>query len=186
MFDLKELGLTEEKMQQLVTDKIVDRLMLTGSPDEDGYEWARESDFARELEKRIKEAIDHKVEQVAETHVKPMVEKQIEELVIHETNRYGETKGESLTFTEYMAKRAEDYMHEDVDHWGKKDSFDRRRQQPRLANMVDQYLHTRIEAGVKEATSNLSGEVGKAISETVKLKLAEVAKSIKVDVKSRN
>jgi hypothetical protein len=50
--------------------------------------------------------------------------------------------------------------------------------------MIDKHLHFSIESAMKSAVSNANSAIVGGLEETVKIKLAEIAKSLKVTVKT--
>ncbi len=54
--------------------------------------------------------------------------------------------------------------------------------QTRVAHMIHRHLHFNIETAMKEALATANGSIVKGLEETVKLKLAEIAKALKVTV----
>ncbi|SIS99800.1 hypothetical protein [Achromobacter sp. MFA1 R4] len=76
------------------------------------------SRFKREIEARVQKAVDEKIAALAAVHIVPRVGEMIEQANMRKTNGYGEPKGPSLTFKEYIAHRAEVYMTEEVDYHG--------------------------------------------------------------------
>lgn len=180
--DLESLGLTRESLAERIVETIADRL-LNGAGD--GDESRFEPGIRRELDKKIKEAIDGAVEKVAEAHLLPKVTGMLEGICLQATNEWGEKKGNPLTFVEYLIQRAEAYMHEKVSFQGKSKSEDSYNWNPsttRIAYMVHEHLQYSIQAAMKKAMENANASIIGGINEAVKLKLGEVAKAFQVSV----
>jgi len=188
---LESLGITKDELANRAVEKAVESLLKSSGFDpEDGTEFPTESPFASQMHKAIREKINQAVVDIADRVVLPNVNKQIESVVLAETNSWGErTKSAPLTFTEYLIERAEKYMTEKVDYEGKgKDEsrgYSWSGTQTRVAHMVNQYLHYSIETAMKTALANANSAIVTGIEETVKMKLEEVAASLKVSVKTK-
>lgn len=187
MNTLQTLGFSIEQLQQRVVDQICDTLLSCRHEDEDGESsFYGSSEFKRKLDAEIKKRIDETINALAEKHVLPNVAEYIENLTIQQTNEWGEKRGESITFIEYLTKRAQAYMQEKVNHEGKtKDengSYSWNAKQTRITHLVEKHLHFSIEKAMKESLSIATGEIAKGIHETTRLKLNEIAASLKVGV----
>lgn len=185
--DLEELGFTEGDLIEKIADRVFERVWNTKGYDYDhDEEVANTSAFGREIEKRVQAHIDERIDAIAAEHVLPDVTTYIENLCLQETNKWGETKGESYTFVEYLVKRAEHYMHEEVDFQGKvkgRDSYSWKKEGTRLVHLLNSHLHYNINRAMEEAFKDANGEIVKAIQDTVKIKLADIAKKFKVTTK---
>jgi len=190
MLDLESLGFTKEELQNRVVDRICDQVMMGRVFDEDGEEFLQGSTFARELEKKVQIRIDETISALAEKYVLPNVSEYIENLTLQTTNKWGEKKGQSLTFVEYLVSRAESYMTEMVSHEGKsKDesssSYSFCGVQTRLTYLIHKHLHYSIETAMKNALAVANSSIAQGIQETVKMKLEEITKSIQIKVEPK-
>jgi len=184
--DIKELGFTHEELQDRVIERICEKV-LKEQAFYDGEEYLNDSPFGKKLKEFVKQYVDEKINSIATNHILPNVSGYIENLTLAETNRWGEKKGEPYTFIEYLVSRAEHYMTERVDFEGKsqkeKSSYSSwNGTQTRLAHMVNKHLHYSIESAMKNAIKNANDVIVNGIAETVKLKLREVADSLKMSV----
>lgn len=188
--DLKSLGFTQEELQERVVDRIVESVMTDRvyNPDDD-CEYERHSQFREDLKKRIKTRIDEKVDELAQKFVLPNVSEYIENLTLQQTNQWGEKKGQSITFVEYLVQRAEAYMQEQVDWHGKSKAQDGgyswSGKQTRIAYLVHEHLHHNIETAMKDALKIATGEIARGLHETCRLKLNEIAAGMKVAVTTK-
>lgn len=183
--NLKELGFTQEELQNRVIEKIASDMLETMVVDEDGNPSPDSSAFHQKLEKIIKERIDASIREVAEKEVLPNVTKYIEELTLTETNRWGEKQSKPITFIEYLVARCDAYMREEVDYQGKSkeqngNSYGWRGTQTRVAHLIHEHLHYSISRAMEEALKNVTGSISKALGETAKIKLQEAVESLKV------
>lgn len=185
--DLEELGFTEGDLLDKLADRVFERVWSEKGYDyENDHKVSMSSAFGREIEKRATAHIDERIDAIAAEHVLPNVTKYLEDLCLQETNQWGEAKGESYTFVEYLVKRAEHYMREEVDFQGNpkgRDSYSWKKQGTRLAHLLHHHLHYNIENAMKDAFKDANGEIVKAIQETVKIKLADMAGKFKVNTK---
>lgn len=102
-----------------------------------------------------------------------------------QTNRYGEPKGEPMTFKEYIAYRAENYMSEDVDYHGKSKSegdYNWRSCGPRLTVLMRNYIKDSMEAAAKSAVTDINKVIANNIEKAAKDAIALTAANIKVAV----
>jgi hypothetical protein len=187
-FDLAALGFTKEELQNRVIDQIVESVMYGRYADEDGDETFRDSRFKLELDKRVQKRIDDTINSLAEKHILPNVSKYIEDLTLQQTNQWGEKKGAPVTFVEYLVQRAQAYMQEEVNSSGKtraEDSYGFSGKQTRITYLIHEHLHYTIETAMKGALQVATGEIARGIHETARLKLNEIAASLKVTVNTK-
>jgi hypothetical protein len=181
--DIKELGLTQEQLRELVVERLCNQF-LGGSEDSDGNIY--QSKLAEQIEKKVAERIVAEIDKIAKKHVLPNVVKYIEALCLQETNKWGEAKKEKITFVEFLVQKAETYLTEKVDFEGKTKeegrSYSWNGTQTRISHLVHQHLHYAVENSMKEAVKNANAVIVKGLEETVKIKLAEIANQLKVNV----
>lgn len=186
---LSSLGIGKEEIFNRVVEQIVDRVVHSYPVDDEGNEYKRSSRFYDELTKYAKQKIDQKVEQLGDQHVLPRISAMIENLVLQETNKWGEKQGAPVTFIEYLVKRAESFLTEEVNSDGKTqkqaDGYSWRVASTRVVFLVHQHLHYTIEKAMKEAVQNANDTIKDGLEKTVKLKLAEIAQSLKVNVQTK-
>ncbi|MCP4569575.1 MAG: hypothetical protein GY841_18515 [FCB group bacterium] len=181
---LESLGLTQEEITERIIDNMVDRLMKQCSFDEDGDECHRSSELWKKLQVKIEERIDTAIEEIADKHVIPKVDTFIENLVLQQTNKWGEAKGEPVTFVEYMVERAMSYMTDKVDDCGKSKSesntYGWSGTQTRLNNAIDRHLQHFISVAMESVLKDGVDCIRDSIVETAKIQLREVASKLKV------
>lgn len=180
--NLESLGFTKEELQQRVVDQLCKEFTSTLSSDEDG-EYPIDSEFGNKLKAAVKCHIDDTIQNIAEVHIFPKVSEYIEKLTLQETNKWGERKGESLTFIEYMVQRAEAYMTEKVNYEGKSkgEGFGSwTGTQSRLSHLIHKYLHYNIENAMQTALQDANSHIVKGLEGTIKIKLKEISDSLKV------
>lgn len=187
----KELGLSNEELTERVVSKCVERVMESVGYDEDGEADTVPSSFAKKLQKAVIARVDKAIDAIASKHILPNVTTYLETLCLQETNQWGEKKGKSITFLEYLVDRAQKYMTEQVNNDGKSESemtYDRhnfRGKETRIANLVHNHLSFYIQRAMEETVKNGNAILIEGIQETVKAKLAEVAEKLKVGVITR-
>lgn len=187
--DLQALGFTKEELQERVVERIVESVMTDRVYDpENDYEFDRHSQFREDLKKRVKARIDEKIDELATKFVLPNVSEYIENLTLQQTNQWGEKKGNSVTFVEYLTQRAEAYMQEKVNNHGKtreEDSYSWSGTQTRITYLVNSHLQYSIETAMKNALQVATGAIATGLHETCRLKLNEIAASMKVAVSTK-
>ena len=190
--EIGDLGLTKEQIFEGVVNKVsADLLHIpVRFSDEDGgeYEDFKETPFQKELREQIKKKIDSTIETIVEKHVLPNAEQHIKNLVLQETNKWGEPKGESLTFVEYLTKQAENFMLEEVNYEGKPkgyDSFSWHKKGTRIEYMIHKYLQYHIEEWAKEALKTANKTIVDGLQKAVEIKLQELLQSLKIGVTTK-
>ena len=188
MIDLESLGISKEELQNRVIDALCDKLLNERYFDEDGENAIASSTFGVKLTKVIKDRIDSQIAALAEEHVLPNVKTFIDNLVLQQTTEWGTKVGRPVTFIEYLTHQAETYMTEQVNYEGKSknqsDGYSWKGTQTRLTNLVHQHLHYSIETAMKDALKIANNAIAQGIQETVKIKLAEIAAQLKVEIKT--
>jgi hypothetical protein len=187
---LQAIGLTQEEIQRRVIDRIVAELMEeeAGHYDEDtgqSYKETRASQLERELRKTVQTRIAEQVIAVADAHLTPRIREIIESTKLQATNKWGEKQSEPMSFCEYLVKRAEAYMTEEVNLQGKtrgERDHDFKGVQTRIAYMVHCDLYNAVHKAVQEALTSANTMFAKSLQDMVNAKLAEVAGAIKLSM----
>jgi hypothetical protein len=187
---LEQLGLSKEELQERVINTIADKMLSEEGFDEDGNELRLESRMQKTIRERIRTRIDAKVTEIADASILPRVTEMVENLVLQETNKWGEKTGEKLTFTEYLVKRADHYLREEVDRNGQsKDeirySSDWRKDSTRIMHVVHGYLSHNVERALKEAVENANKSIAGGLEGAVKLALDNIVENLKVSVSTK-
>lgn len=184
---LEALGFTKEDIADRVVNRAVETLLSEAGFDEGGDEERRSSSFDQQMQARIRELLDEKVRGIGESLVDPLITKHADGILLQQTNQWGEKKGEVLTITEYMLKRAEDYISEPVDFQGNR--LERggygKASQTRITHLIEKYIHYHIDSAVKAALQDFNSKLSIGIAETVKIKLAEALAGLKVGVQTK-
>lgn len=185
---LEALGISPETLGDRIVEQAVEVLLnTTGFNPETEEETSYESKFKREIEKRIQKAVDDKIAALAAVHLVPRVGELIEKTNMQKTNSYGEPKGESMTFIEYIASRAEVYMSEDVNYDGKSkvesgDSYNWKSSGPRMTVLMKSYIRQTLEDHAKKALTDVNAVIAKNIEKAALEAITSAAASLKVSV----
>jgi hypothetical protein len=183
---LESLGLSKEEIQNRVIDQIVRSALTSAVWNEDGDEIAIRSKFSHTIEDACRARIDQKINELGEQHVLPNVDRYVETLTLQETNRWGEKKGSSVTFVEYMVERAEAYITEPVNFEGKTKAeaggYSWSKSQSRISHMIHQHLHYSIETAIKAMLKDANANIVAGLEAALKAKLEELQKAIKIAV----
>lgn len=171
--------MTQEELREQVIERAASKLAKYTAKHEDAFQPIRDV---------VQEVVGEVARKIADEEIRPWAEGQIESIVMQRTNEWGEAKGKAVTFREYLIEMGEKYMNEPVDFDGRtrtaRDSYNWKQASTRLAFMIDKHLHFQIERAMKEALDNANSAIVGGIQETVKVKLAEIAKALKVTVKT--
>lgn len=182
---IESLGFTKEDLEDRVVELAVERLLRTRGFDEDGEETSKASALSERLKAALLDRIDSAVREIAEKHILPNAAQYIENVTFQKTNQWGESKEPPLTFREYLAKQAENYLTEQVNYEGKsksEDSYNFRGTQTRITHMVHKHLHSEIERLMKDAVADANNKIASGIQEAVKMKLGEITNGLKLSV----
>ncbi len=189
---LEALGISKEALTERIIESAVDQLLSsTGFDPENDEEVRYESRFKREIEARVQKAVDAKIATLAQDHVLPRVGEMIEAADMRRTNNYGEAKGPSMTFKEYIAHRAQVYMTEDVDYHGQskadleaknESTYNWRNCGPRLTVLMRNYIRDSLEIQAKAAVADVNKVIAKNIEQAAKDAIASASANLKVAV----
>lgn len=185
---LESLGFTTEELQDRVVERIVEMYVSEIGYDDSGNEYSRKSGFATKLKEAVNKRVDDAIEKIIDEHILPNAATYVESITLQATNMWGEKKGASVTFIEYLVQRAESYLTEKVNYQGKakeEDSYSWSGTQTRITHLVHEHLHYSIEKAMKEALSVANKSIAGGIQEAVRIKLAEVTASLKVSVATK-
>lgn len=186
---LATIGLKQEELQDRVVEALCEQLLASALSDEDGESVARKSPLRQKLDEEIKKRIDAGVSGIGERHIMPLVASKLESFVIQQTNTWGEAKGAPVTFVEYLVRRADQYMRDEVDSEGRSQpevsDYNRsswRKAGTRITQAVDKHLHHNIETAMKTILTDANKTLAEAMKTAVEIKLNEVVKSVKLSV----
>lgn len=182
---LEALGITADSLIDRIVNKCAEELLTEVNFDEEGDEWRNRSRIARELDKRIKDHIDATVSKIADQHVLPKVGEFIEGLTLTQTNQWGEKRGETVTFVEYLTQRAGSYMCEEVNHNGKskaEEGYSWSKHSTRITYEINRHLQYSIEIAMKQALKDANSQIAKGLEGAVKLALESATAKLKVAV----
>lgn len=159
---LESLGLSVEQMQERLIDALIDRFLTSQVSDEDGEPVAVVSQFQRAIREAILNRVDESVERLIAPALEGSITSYIDNFKIVHTNGYGEVKREPETITEYVVRRASEYLSEGVDYQGQtlaekrkagRDAYGHKDQTTRAAFLIDKRMNEEIEKAMKEALS---------------------------------
>lgn len=184
--NLEQLGFSKDEVLDRIVDGCVEGILKTTYYDEDGDPVKRESAILGRIVKKITEQVDKAVGEVVEIHILPNARQYVESICLQETNRWGEKKGNSVTFVEYLVKKAEEYLTEDVDSNGKNQKESQSsywcKSQSRISHLVHSHLHYRIETAMQQAVKGVNEAFVGGLESTVRIKLEEILAKMKVNV----
>ncbi|WP_294767141.1 hypothetical protein [uncultured Rhodoferax sp.] len=189
---LESLGVSVEDLTNRIVDQAVDQLLTYTGFDEDGEpSGSYATKFKKKIEEKIMEAVNSKIAAIAEEHLIPRVGEMIEQADMRQTNRYGEPVTPKLTFKEFIAKRAETYMTEDVDYHGQskadleakgESTYNWRNCGPRLTVLMRNYIRDSLETQAKAAVNDVNKVIAANIGKAAQDAIAAAASNLKVSV----
>jgi hypothetical protein len=186
--NIEDLGFTKEELQERIVNQACSQVLRGTVCDEDGYEHSVDSTIAKTLKSLVMQRIDEQIENIAVQHILPNVTDYVQNVTLTETNKWGEKTGETLTFIEYMSKRAEDYLNEKVSFDGKSQSesnYNWKGTQTRITHLINSHFQYSISTAMSNALKNANNSIVGGIEGAVKLKLKEISDSLKINVKMK-
>lgn len=189
---LEALGISAEALGERIVEQCVETLLnSTGFNPETEEETRYASRFQREISDRIQKAVDVKIAALAEEHLLPRVGELIEKADMRRTNGYGEAKGPTMTFKEYLAWRTDTYMTEDVDFHGKskadleargESTYNWRSCGPRLTVLMRNYILDTMEKHAKAAITDVNQVIAKGMEKAAREAITSAAAAVKVSI----
>lgn len=183
---LEALGIDRETLADRIVDQCVAALLSSTGFDEDGEKSTYESRFKQAIQKKVLDAVNEKIVTLAERLVVPRVGELIEGADFQVTSRYGEPKGPKLTFKEYLAERAQNYMSEPADINGKakheSDGYNWRECGPRLTVLMRIYIADSMQKAAQSAITDVNKVIAKGVEKAAKDAIEQAATSLKVSV----
>ena len=173
-FDLASIGLTQEDLQARVVEAIADGLRLSQFADDEGNVCGRPREM---LDAKVKNAIDAAIAIYADKVLTPTITGNIAAMTITPTNGYGEKKGPPLTITEYVAKAASEYLHEQVNEKGQgrgQDSYNWTAKSSRAFWLINAAVQQNVHQQINDALAAVNTEVAAAVSEAVKAQIGKI------------
>jgi len=134
------------------------------------------------LQERVQASMETVVVKHCDDVVGPILEKGVQDFVIQRTNRFGETKGADITFTEYITSLAKEWLQRSVDYQGnpvERESYRNEKAQSRLTHLLNEHLHRRIGTAMKDAVATVVKSIAPAIATTCELKVKEATADIR-------
>lgn len=181
---LESIGLTPEEAQNRVIQTMVNRFLSGTSIDEDGNEVVITTRFKGQIQEAILSRVDETVKRLVGPVLDSSVEDYISKFKVNHTNAYGESKRQPETITEYIVRRAWEYLTEGVDSQGKSksengSSYDHRDKTTRVAYLIDKRLNDRIEEAMKEALKTANEAITAGLASAVKFELTKLNAKLK-------
>lgn len=175
--NLKELGITKEELLERISDKVVDEAKQTYVDNE--------SLFGHVMS-RIKDEIDNAIDSIFKDVIGNNIEEFIRNLDFQKTTKWGEPKGEKVTFSEYMVKMAEKYLTEKVNLDGESSDESHssfwQGKQTRIVYMIHKYLKYEVEKALKEVLKGANKMMVDGLQAHIINQLKELQKKIDVKV----
>jgi len=185
---LEALGVSAEDLAERIIDQAVHALLYsTGFNPETEEEVTYENKFKKAIEAKIQQTVDLKIAAIASEHILPRVGEMIEQANMRQTSKYGEQKGEPMTFKEYLAYRADAYMTEEVNLQGQSknecsDSYSWRSKGPRMTVLMRNYVKDSMESAAKAAVTDINKVIAKNIEKAAKDAIASTVANLKVAI----
>lgn len=187
---LESLGLSQEEITRRVVNNITEHALrrVVQGEDDDDYTH-KPTEFAKAVDEQVKVAIDRAITNIAGRHVLPEIERFIENFWITETNQWGEKKGRTFTFVEYLFDRTQAYMTEMVDTNGKGQTevseYQRREWrgvQPRMLHYMNKQLMDGMVKALGTVVTEARGTLCDSLTEAVQQTLLELTSKVSVKI----
>jgi len=177
---LESLGLSVEQMQDRLVEALIDRFLTSNVSDEDGEPVAIVSKFQTSIREAILTRVDESVERLIAPALDGSITSYIDNYKIQSTNGYGEPKREPETITEYIIRRANEYLTEGVNFEGKskkeysasgRDSYGYKDATTRVAFLIDKRLNDEIAKAMQEALKTANEAITGGLKSAVAFEL---------------
>lgn len=185
-FTLEQFGLTPEVLGDRVVEIVARQLTTSIDHDENGDEVETRSPFIRGMQDQVKKLVDAKVQEIAERDLLPRITEMVETIVLQRSNEWGEKRGASMSFVEYLTARADAYLREPTDSSGRAkgepgaSAYDWRATTTRLAGLIDRHLHYSIATAMEAALKDLNKTIVGGLEGVVREQLQQIAGKIKI------
>ncbi len=178
----KAMGCTEQEIAEKMLGQAVEQILgVDCDGDFDG------KSFHTQMQNRIQDTLDAQVAKIGEEKILPQIIGMTENLILQETNRWGEKKGQPVTFTEYMVQQVDHWIREEVNHAGKtkaEDSYGWRKNTTRIAYMIHEHLQYNISTAVKKALGDLNASVAGGLQKAVMIQIEQTLGQLKIQTKA--
>ena len=177
--ELSDIGLTPDD----VLNRLVERMCETYSSGDDEFK----DQFESQVQKVVKDTINSRIDAAMQTHIVPRVTEMVDGICLTETNRWGEAKGNPVTFVEYLTGRVDAYIREEVNYKGKaqnEDSYNWSKSTTRIAYMINEHLQYHISQAMTKALGDATSSIRKGLEGAVKVALDQVKIIVNTEVKS--
>lgn len=193
---LKELGLSPKKLGNRIVARCAKELLssLSFGDDPDDPPARMKSDLAKRIEAKVKERVDLALDTIAVSVLGTEVERLVSGMVFKTTNSYGEPKGPDRTLIEYITSRIDEFLNDKVDYSGKtakeheragNSSYHFKAVGTRLSVLIGMSIEEKIKASLTAAVTDINNSIAGGLVELTKMKMAEIAASLKVAVTVR-
>lgn len=181
---MESIGLTKEELQERVIEALCAGI-LTGTaydPDSEREEFVS-SRFKQALDEKIKGYVDQAINAIAEKHVLPNVVQYIDNLTLQERTKWGEKKGQPMSFVEYLVSRAEHYITEEVNYEGKSredGGYSWSKHSTRITHLIHEHLKYEIQTAMNGALKEANKTFATGLQRAVNVALNEAIANTKV------
>jgi macrodomain Ter protein organizer (MatP/YcbG family) len=177
-FNLDDLGLTKEVLEERIIASITSRILKDSYFDEDDIECSRNNKLYDKLQKEFESIIDKKIAALIEEQFKDKIESHIEKMVFKVTNFYGEDKASPMSIREHINKHINDTLLEKVDRNGRTErdryNFDSKSAIPRINKLFSDCVDINIKTAVQSVLVDANKRLKDSLEETIKQKIAEI------------
>jgi len=168
---LTALGITKEEVIEAAAKAIV--MDTCGGIESESYSERFLQQVQNESKKYIDQTVTRIVTEKCDEVFLPLLQAKLDGYMFTQTNSWGEATGEPLTTTEFIVKKIENYMQEQVDRSGRNKAECQARHDsfygsmPRITYQIDSYfaplMQKALEQVMKDGANILTGNIGKAV-----------------------
>lgn len=180
---LEMIGLSQEELQNRVVEQIVRSFTgdYIGPSFGDDDVW-NETQIGQKIRKQFNEIVDAQVEAICSEHLEKKIEDLILATVFQKTNQWGERQGEPMTFKEYLADYAENWLTEKLDRNGKPTSYEGG--EARITQLIGQHIDYHLTRQLKIALKDWHKVFGEEVGKLVKAQVNKLADRVRVEIKT--
>jgi len=172
--DLKELGFTQEELQQKVVETIVHDLMKQKNYDYDeDCACLGDSAFSRKLSSMMDDKIEESMRAMFEQKASGEIKVMIDEFIINHTDKCGEKINESESLSQFIVKKAESILNERVKFNGvKSDSYNSRDTTTRLEYMFNKAFDGKVSKLIDESVDHIKQTIENSLEESIQQRIS--------------
>jgi len=182
MFNLEDIGLTQEKLQDRVVESISASILGRRAGTLDSDECFYTNKLETKVTKQIEQKISEKIDKIGNDLIEPSIESIIEKITYVPTNNWGEKKGEPFTLKEYLLQQTKEYLTQEVNAEGKTrgtSNYSWNSVGTRLSYIIKSHIGDEVKLEIKRLMQEAFDSLGVVLAESIQQHVKEIQNKIK-------